>query len=293
MIFSLEALQAGAGDCLLLHFGPAKTPRFLLIDGGPAGIYAGSLKPRLQSLPKQAGGQPRLELALVSHIDDDHIHGVLDLLNGLVTARDRSEPGLCEIRELWHNSFDGLWSRVAGAHTASVPNLLASLEGGTFPASDGDAPLRSRLVLASVAQGGKVRAAAVALGIPVNDGFAGGLVAAEKAGAPADFDGLKLTVLGPRQGELDDLRALWAKEQAQLALKSAKEKMACLADFANRTAENLSSIVLLAEFQQARMLLGRLRRRSHPPESRAARNNEGGRHLRRGSDEGAASCQQP
>ncbi|MGO9097650.1 MAG: ComEC/Rec2 family competence protein [Bryobacteraceae bacterium] len=206
MIFSLESLQAGAGDCLLLHYGSARAPRFLLIDGGEAGTYAGTLKPRLESLHS-----PRLELALVSHIDDDHIHGVLDLLDGLVTARQRSEPELCEIAGLWHNSFDRA--------------------GSPGPAS--------------VAQGAALRAAATSLCIPVNDGFATGLVAAEEAAQPLDFNGLKLTVLGPRQAALDDLRALWKKERTT----------ACLADFANRTAENLSSIVVLAEFKRARMLL--------------------------------------
>jgi beta-lactamase superfamily II metal-dependent hydrolase len=215
VIFSLEALQAGAGDCLLLHYGPARAPRFLLIDGGEGGTYARTLKPRLESLH-----HPRLELALVSHIDDDHIHGVLDLLNGLVTARQRSEPELCEIGELWHNSFDGLVGRTS-----------TSAAGPPGPAS--------------VAQGAALRAAATSLCIPVNAGFATGLVVAEEANEPLDFGGLKLTVLGPWQTALDDLRRLWKKEQ----------KTAYLADFANRTAENLSSIVLLAEFQRARMLL--------------------------------------
>ncbi|MGA2324661.1 MAG: hypothetical protein ABSH05_00095 [Bryobacteraceae bacterium] len=255
MIFSLEALQAGTGDCLLLHHGEAQDPRFLLIDGGPAGIYNGSLKPRLQSLPKTGGDKASLELTIVSHIDDDHIRGVLELLSGLVTARERGEEELCEIGELWHNSFDGLWSRVAGAHTASAPNLLASIESGAIAAPEGDEYLRSRLVLASVGQGAKVRAAADTLRISVNDGFDGGLVTAEEGGVPVDLEGLKLTVLGPRQGELDDLRAEWEKEEAKLAKKTAKEKEACLADYANRTAENLSSIVVLAELEGVRMLL--------------------------------------
>jgi hypothetical protein len=255
MIFSLEALQAGTGDCLLLHHGEAQDPRFLLIDGGPAGIYTGSLKPRIQSLPTKGRDRARLELALVSHIDDDHVHGVLDLLSGLVTAQQQSEEGLCEIGELWHNSFDGLWSRVAGAHTASAPSLLASIESGAIAAPEGDEYLRSRLVLASVGQGAKVRTAAHTLGLPVNDGFPDGLVTAEDGGVPVNLEGLKLTVLGPRQNEIDDLRALWEKEEEKLKKKNAKEKEASLADYANRTAENLSSIVVLAELGGVRMLL--------------------------------------
>jgi beta-lactamase superfamily II metal-dependent hydrolase len=256
MIFSLEALQAGTGDCLILHHGEAQDPRFLLIDGGPAGIYNGSLKPRLQSLPKKGDGKVRLELAMVSHIDDDHIHGLQDLLDGLVTAQQRSEEELCEIGELWHNSFDGLWSQVAaGASTASVPSILASIESGAVAAPEGEQFLRSRLVLASVGQGAKVRAAADTLSIPVNDGFGEGLVTAEADAGPLDFDGLKLTILGPRQAEIDALHELWKKEEEKLKKKSAKDRQASLADYANRTAENLSSIVVLAELKKLRMLL--------------------------------------
>ena len=39
-VFTLEALQAGKGDCLLLHFGPAAEPKFIIIDGGPRTIFA-------------------------------------------------------------------------------------------------------------------------------------------------------------------------------------------------------------------------------------------------------------
>lgn len=255
MIFTLEALQAGTGDCLLLHYGKAQAPRFLLIDGGPAGIYEGSLKPRIESLPMTGGDRVRLDLAMVSHIDDDHIHGMLDLLNGLVTARQRRQEELCEIGELWHNSFDGLWSKVAGAKSAAAPGMLAGIQGGSIAAPTGEGFLRSQLVLASVGQGAKVKAAADSLGIPVNDGFDEGLVTAVEADGEVPLGEIKLTLLGPRQSEIDNLRALWEKEEEKLKKKTAKQRTASLADFANRTAENLSSIVVLAEAGKVRLLL--------------------------------------
>jgi hypothetical protein len=39
MLFSLEALKAVQGDCLLLHWGTGAPPLRLLIDGGPPGVY--------------------------------------------------------------------------------------------------------------------------------------------------------------------------------------------------------------------------------------------------------------
>src|SRR5262245_29874706 len=106
MIFTLEVLQADHGDALLLHFGKAAKPKLAVIDGGPAGVYAKSLRPRLEQLQSARGsGAPLpVRLLMISHIDDDHIHGVLDLLNEMVQAAEDNEPALCRIDTLWHNS---------------------------------------------------------------------------------------------------------------------------------------------------------------------------------------------
>ena len=53
MLFSLEALKAEHGDCLLLHWGTASARRTLLIDGGPRGVYQDALRPRLMQLRAQ------------------------------------------------------------------------------------------------------------------------------------------------------------------------------------------------------------------------------------------------
>ena len=79
MLFTLEALDAGKGDALLLHFGTIATPELIVIDGGPSGVYRRVLKPRLEELRASRGENDRLtiRLAMVSHIDDDHINGIL------------------------------------------------------------------------------------------------------------------------------------------------------------------------------------------------------------------------
>ncbi len=77
MILSVEALQAGKGDCLILHFGTPDRPRFIVIDGGPAGTYEDFLRPRLKEIhsvwQRQDDGKLDIEMIMVSHIDDDHI----------------------------------------------------------------------------------------------------------------------------------------------------------------------------------------------------------------------------
>ena len=82
MIFSLEALNAEQGDSLVLSWGDAAKPRHIVIDGGPNGVWKKSLEPRLNQLRKGHGLDSEetlpLEMVMVSHIDDDHINGVLD-----------------------------------------------------------------------------------------------------------------------------------------------------------------------------------------------------------------------
>jgi glyoxylase-like metal-dependent hydrolase (beta-lactamase superfamily II) len=108
-LLALEALQADAGDCLLLRFGRPDKPSLVVIDGGPTGVYQSSLKPRLEQLREPHGAGPLpVRLVMVSHIDDDHIRGILGLFGELVEQRETNADAWCEMEGLWHNSFGDL-----------------------------------------------------------------------------------------------------------------------------------------------------------------------------------------
>ena len=95
MVFTLEALQANDGDCLILHYqkAAAGTPVRVLIDGGSAGVYSSILKPRIDQL---RGKKPLdLRMVMTSHIDADHITGLLDLFKALAQLRDDGEEEFC------------------------------------------------------------------------------------------------------------------------------------------------------------------------------------------------------
>src|SRR5918992_2800898 len=95
MLFTLEALEARHGDSLVLHYGDAEDPRIIVIDGGPGGVWNNSLRPRLEQLKAERSPDAPLELemVMVSHIDDDHINGILDLTNHLLEQEaDGDEP---------------------------------------------------------------------------------------------------------------------------------------------------------------------------------------------------------
>jgi len=245
VLFSLEALQARKGDCLILHFGSEDSPQFAVIDGGPSRVYGDSLKPRLGQLSKKFAkpGELPLAFAMVSHIDDDHIRGILDWLADW--QKDRGSE--CHIDDFWFNSFeDGLRhipKELRAAYFGSNdPNVQVASLGRS-----GDKKISA--VLASVGQGKQLRAFLEMKGIQVNRDR--GLLIADGRATTGSFDGLTLTVVSPNKRRLEGLFKKW-----QEAVKK-KQKVEAAA-YVDQSVENLSSIVVVAEFgkkAKKRMLL--------------------------------------
>ncbi|MCU7876385.1 MAG: MBL fold metallo-hydrolase [Candidatus Thiodiazotropha sp. (ex Lucinoma borealis)] len=69
-------LPARHGDCLWIEYGELAAPHRILIDGGTSGTFQ-DLKKRFEAIPET---QREFELLVVTHIDADHISGVLKLL---------------------------------------------------------------------------------------------------------------------------------------------------------------------------------------------------------------------
>jgi hypothetical protein len=251
MTFTLEALNAKHGDALLLHYGKANDPKLILIDGGPRGVFNAALKPRLAELSESRGNGAALpiRLLMVSHIDDDHIAGVLDLTHELVRADEDGEAAPYEIASFWHNSFDDLVQEV---EVADLHTLATKAKGKN--ALDAD----TLAVPSSVGQGRDLRNAANLLDLR-NRQFKG-LVRGPAKGKKrvALGDGLTFTVIGPRQAQLDALQTDWAQKIAKLR-RDGKLKPAAMeavaAAFVDESVYNLSSIVVLAEHGKRRMLL--------------------------------------
>jgi len=89
-------LPAAHGDALLVQWGTNRERHHMLVDAGPLGTYA-SIHDRLTDL----GTSPALELLVVTHIDGDHIEGVIRLL------QDRHALGL-QIGDVWFNGWPQL-----------------------------------------------------------------------------------------------------------------------------------------------------------------------------------------
>ena len=80
-MFNIHAVQAHHGDCLLLEYGTPAQPRFLLVDGGPENTFDPFLRSVLATKVAPNGGV--LDRVILSHVDNDHVIGLLDLFADL------------------------------------------------------------------------------------------------------------------------------------------------------------------------------------------------------------------
>ena len=253
MFFTLDVRRARKGDCLLLHYGSKTEPGLALIDGGPSNVYQPHLKPRLDQIRKArklaASAPLQVDFLMVSHIDDDHIKGILELTKELVEA---AGPPPLKISGLWHNTFDDIIGnnpdRLKAAVTAAFGTASLSGDGEEI---DGLNPDVAK-IFASVGQGFRLRDDARALKLRVNPQFKGKLIIARKKGKQIDMGkGLKFKVIGPMN---DEVLALQQAHDDFLE-KQQKASESSLAAFADKSVANLSSLVVLAEVGDRSILL--------------------------------------
>ena len=254
MIFTLDVRRARKGDCLIVHYGSKTEPGLMLIDGGPADVYQPYLKPRLAEIRKARGLAANatlpVDLLMVSHIDDDHIKGVLELTKEMIEAQG---PKPLRINGLWHNTFDDIIGnnpdKLRAAVTAAFGPASLSGEPEEVEGLDPDAAK----VLASVSQGFRLRDDSRALKLRINPQFKGKLVIAKKNGKQVEMGkGLKFTIVGPMN---DEILALQQAHDEFLEKQKGKKGEASLAAFTDTSVPNLSSLVVLAEVGKKRILL--------------------------------------
>lgn len=232
----LECLGAKHGDCLVLHHGDAK----VLFDGGPSGVYGRILKPWIKAnMP--AEGPLLFEAGIVTHIDDDHINGLLALTGDMAMALENGEEQAVKFEQFWFNSFSGLTGKdFASASVAAV--VAAAGEPDFDPLSSNFCDSRTGEIIASVGQGHKLSNNLGKLGLDGNGAF-NGLIEGRRKVQLAQ--GLEFDVIGPGHERLKALREEWAKEIPV-------ETVAAITD---NSVPNLSSIVIMVNADGRRLLM--------------------------------------
>jgi beta-lactamase superfamily II metal-dependent hydrolase len=242
-MFTLQMLPAERGDCLWLEYG--SPPRYVVVDGGLKQTASALLDRMEEARRLRATAELEIELLVVTHIDNDHIQGAIELLRRL--------PSWARIKDVWFNGRPQLVALATGPGP-SVEDAEAHLLGP----KEGDE--LSEMLEASACAWNK-RA-------PWN----GGAILLPPSGRlPAiTLDGgLVLTVLGPSRERLRRLWAVWSK--ARSGDDETEETAALATDLLGRqdrwppvwqdgesrdsSAANGSSIALLAEYAGQAVLL--------------------------------------
>lgn len=238
-MLKLHVVQADFGDSLIMAYGSSASPHYLLIDGGPNRVYQDHLKPVLQGL---SDAQTQLDLVVLSHIDEDHVMGLVDLFKDLQWQRSRGRPETVAIAALWHNSF----SDILGKENEQELDRFMGIAGPVR----GSMPLTDRTGR-SVKQGHDLAEAAELLDIDVNCDFSPShLASSDEAPDAIPLENVSLRLIGPGKARLEKLRAkwlAWLKEQKKkLAVPDADEAERAAVS-ADDSVPNLSSIMFLAE----------------------------------------------
>jgi len=238
-MFRFHVVQAEFGDCLLLEYGSGGKSRYTLIDGGPPTNFATNLQPVLRGIAKQ---KLPLDLVVLSHVDNDHICGLVDYFAELQT-----EPGDLPIpKELWHNS----WGKTIDPHNEVGPRIMALMTQSRQAAM----PYATNAVL-GISEGNALRTKATLLNVPINHSFAKhDLITVADAGAPVTLGNLKLQIVGPTQKNLDRLRKDWLAWIEKHEDEVGKDDVQVMAN-SDRSVPNLSSIAIVAEAHGKTILL--------------------------------------
>lgn len=226
-----EALPAGYGDALLVTCDVEGKPWRLLVDTGPDEVWP-TLHERLAAVPATTAGRRHIDLAVISHIDHDHI-GAAKLLF------DDRTLGL-EFGDVWFNAPPQPVSRGV-TEGATLAKLLGA----------GDRSLPWNTAWSGAPAVATTHQPFVELpALP---------------GAP------RLTLLSPTPATLDKLFGVWARELAALDKPKAPkrpatisrgielpdvERLAAAKTPLDHAPANGSSIALLIEHRGASLLLG-------------------------------------
>lgn len=94
----IKMFPANSGDSFLVSCGE----NHIFIDGGYRDTYTDFIRAELENINKM---NQKIDLAIITHIDQDHIQGILEFIkdNG-----EHSNSNIIDVKEIWHNSYKHL-----------------------------------------------------------------------------------------------------------------------------------------------------------------------------------------
>lgn len=174
VVVSIAMFDAGAGDALVVQAEkPGGRVWTAVVDGGPPRTPDRGLKEYLSDIappPRIPKASAYVDLLAVSHIDQDHIGGAIDLMSD-TPAVSRSGVAGFSFGTVWHNSFANLATDGSLVASADLRNRVASrLAASDYPAKDREEALA---IVASVTQGVRLSDLIAQSGLTGNPPFDG------------------------------------------------------------------------------------------------------------------------
>jgi hypothetical protein len=196
----IKMYPARNGDSFLVD----AAGEFILIDAGFASTFQDFVKADLTALAS-AGG--RLALAVCTHIDADHIGGLLEFF----ACNGPSPRRVVEVDRVWHNSLRSLPAPPAGEEGVQGKLVLEALQRRGFggPAEPGPISARQGSSLARLLR---------------RDGYlwneVDGTTCISQDQQPLALSkAVSVEVVGPSRARLEALRSIWLREVARLGYK--------------------------------------------------------------------------
>jgi len=215
----LRFFHASDGDCCLVSSGDLDgnggVQHHALVDGGRKGTFEDHARKAIAELP-------RLDLVCVSHIDEDHIAGILGLVGdevawrvhefrkaeGLSTRKPRF-PRPPAITEIWHNGLFALVGEDLAPEVEGALEATASLFAGSPDERVRDFASR----MANLANGER---SAMELSRRISDQQLGiaqnrprGALMTREGAEEIEIGDLRFLMLGPTEDDIAKLREEW------------------------------------------------------------------------------------
>lgn len=115
MTFKIELLPAENGDCLWIEYGRRDALHRLIIDGGTKATGPTLIK-RAEVALRKSGGSLDIDLLVVTHVDNDHIAGMVEFLRWL--------PRTVRVRDVWFNGWKHLSDQLGPVEGEILSGLI-------------------------------------------------------------------------------------------------------------------------------------------------------------------------
>lgn len=197
------------GDSFLIRESQSPQAGSILVDGGFDCTYSAFIAPELEALRQQGAA---LDLVIVTHIDADHISGVLSLLkaNG-----PNSSAHVIKVNHVWHNSLRSITSVKHTSPTAGTDQAILSVirargypNGFSASSSAHEISGRQGSSLAALLHGGNY----------LWNGSDGSVSITAETATLAIGQSMQVHVLGPATERLEALRTSWIRELRRIGV---------------------------------------------------------------------------